>query len=277
MSKQLKIVRQTLVRRNQIKGRLIAHLPKSHCPLCGGRCRFTAANWLHAYLQCAKCGLIFTSSLPSLADLSRSYAQVENASYQIRHKTSWKDWLTHKELTLNELGIAPISKHLHHRQLALDIGCGEGYLLELLDRFGYHAEGIDLNPSFVRTSNQRGNKASVASVEQIPLDGHFDLVTMFHVVEHLRDPFEALTTIASKINPGGSLIVETPLSLDRENTDHLYCFSASALEMALTSVGMTPIRWFDYIDANYHHHNLACRAIRETDRGSDPARLLPKR
>ena len=73
-------------------------------------------------------------------------------------------------------------------------------------------------------------------------------------------PLAAVCAVTGWLSPGGRLVLETPQSPDYDNIDHLYCFSAAAMERLLRGAGLAPLRWYDYVDDNYGHHNLACVA-----------------
>lgn len=71
----------------------------------------------------------------------------------------------------------------------LEIGCGEGYFLELASLKGYHAIGIDFNSSAIKVAKNKGLEAYTYDIKQLNADSHqrFDSVAFFHVVEHLDD------------------------------------------------------------------------------------------
>ena len=222
------------------------------------------ASHMHAHLRCRACGLIFVADLPPAEDLRASYQRVHESDFQVAHKTDWAPFLAHKALTLDRLGVAVPEGDAESR--ALDLGCGEGVLLGLLRDRGYLPWGLELNPVMAAQARDAGHAVLEGSLEdEAPpagLPSPFSLVLMNHVIEHLRRPDLALRRIHGWLRPGGSLLLETPMSPDYRNIDHLYYFSAAALELLLTATGFTPVAWMDYVDDNYGHHNIACRAVR---------------
>ena len=224
---------------------------------------------MHAYLRCGACGLVFVAELPSLANLQESYLRVHLSDYQVEHKRDWGPWKQHKHATMDALKVDPPHTATGDAPLALDLGCGEGPMLEVLEQRGWQAWGLELNPAMAQQAQNNGLSVAVGSVEgtrhpssHTHLPPAFDLVLMNHLVEHLRNPVAAVCTAARWLRPGGHLVLETPLSPDYDNIDHLYCFSAAALEIMLRGAGLTPHRWYDYVDDNYGHHNLAVVAVR---------------
>jgi len=98
---------------------------------------------------------------------------------------------------------------------ALDIGCGRGEWISLLNENGFNARGIDINESMVRLASQKGLNAAVndalgelKSLEENSLD----IITAFQVVEHIKfdDVLELIKEAKRVLAPCGILILETP-------------------------------------------------------------------
>ena len=98
---------------------------------------------------------------------------------------------------------------------ALDIGCGRGEWISLLNENGFNARGIDVNESMVRLASQKGLNAAVndALSELKSLDENsLDIITAFQVVEHIKfdDVLELIKEAKRVLAPCGILILETP-------------------------------------------------------------------
>lgn len=98
---------------------------------------------------------------------------------------------------------------------ALDIGCGRGEWISLLNENGFNARGIDLNESMVKVASQKGLNAAVndALGELKSLDENsLDIITAFQVVEHIKfdDVLELIKEAKRVLAPCGILILETP-------------------------------------------------------------------
>jgi len=97
----------------------------------------------------------------------------------------------------------------------LDLGCGRGEWLELLNEQSYKAEGIDLNRIMVAKSKELGLAVKEADVicylESLEADS-VSMITGFHIIEHL--PFEILMKMFKEsyrvLQSGGIVIFETP-------------------------------------------------------------------
>jgi len=105
----------------------------------------------------------------------------------------------------------------HDKPRAFDIGCGRGEWLQMLGEMGFDAQGVDLDDAMLAACHEVGlnarNQDALSALQAAP-DGCYQLITSFHVVEHLDFDYlqllldEARRTLA----PDGLLILETPNS-----------------------------------------------------------------
>jgi SAM-dependent methyltransferase len=97
----------------------------------------------------------------------------------------------------------------------LDVGCGDGRYLEAMARRGVPRSelyGLELDEHTVDKLRQQGFNAHCERVESstsIP-EASFDLITMFHVIEHVASPREVIDRLAGWLRPGGVMALETP-------------------------------------------------------------------
>lgn len=96
----------------------------------------------------------------------------------------------------------------------LDVGCGNGLMLTLIDeRFpGKRLAGVDLSEVAVANNRERlpHMEFACADLAKDALPNHFDVVTCCEVVEHLDDPAGAVKKLASSVVPGGTVLVTCP-------------------------------------------------------------------
>lgn len=93
-----------------------------------------------------------------------------------------------------------------------DFGCGAGLFLKLAAANCIDVQGIELQKSFIRNLQSSGISCS----SNIPNDAIYDVITLFHVLEHLPDFRLKLKQIRSHLKPdgAGTLIVEVPHAND---------------------------------------------------------------
>jgi 2-polyprenyl-3-methyl-5-hydroxy-6-metoxy-1,4-benzoquinol methylase len=96
----------------------------------------------------------------------------------------------------------------------LELGSGWGFCQEFLAGCGLQSKGIDVNPDFVRTSNQRlerlgfGSRAQLASFGKIgPNIGLFDIVMSYEAFHHAVDPLSLLMKSVTCLKPNGRIVL----------------------------------------------------------------------
>jgi len=91
----------------------------------------------------------------------------------------------------------------------LDVGSGSGVLGRFLSELGL-TELFAIEPDQVARDNTKGiYKQIYRSIEEVP-DQKFDLVLLMDVLEHLVDPQTTLANLASRLNPGGEVLISVP-------------------------------------------------------------------
>ncbi|GAB4241189.1 MAG: class I SAM-dependent methyltransferase [Acidobacteriota bacterium] len=139
----------------------------------------------------------------------------------------------------------------------LDVGAGIGKFLLALDPSRWRAEGIEDAAHVVGQARRRFPRLSLypASIETFTPNHAYDVITLWHVFEHLRDPRTALRRLRSWLGPGGLLVVSLP-NLDswqadwfRENwfpfgegSRHPFHYSPESLSRLLREEGLDPVR-----------------------------------
>jgi SAM-dependent methyltransferase len=131
---------------------------------------------------------------------------------------------------------------------ALDIGCGSGRFLRALRHAGWEVAGLELNDD-TATAARTVHGLMVETALEAFADNSFDLITITHVLEHIRDPHQMLADCDRLLKPGGIIAVAVPnvdswqarwtrdswfhLDLPR----HLWHFSEAWLSTSLCGLG----------------------------------------
>jgi len=91
----------------------------------------------------------------------------------------------------------------------LDVGCGDGLFLQAL---GHEpCEGLDFSAGAVAACRARGIQAGCGALEANPFGGRqFDLVTMFHFLEHVSPAAPTLEHIKRLLGPSGEIVLQVP-------------------------------------------------------------------
>ena len=109
----------------------------------------------------------------------------------------------------------------------LDVGCGSGWLSEMLCNRGFHVTALDLGFDSIRRASARMKVRAVdvsfvlGDIYKLPYrDGSFDVAVSSEVLEHLEKPQDALNEIARVVRPGGYIVVSVPY---RERIEEILC------------------------------------------------------
>ena len=138
----------------------------------------------------------------------------------------------------------------------LDVGCGRGAYLAELRRHGWQVTGLEPSPTYSQVArDQFGLTVHTATVPGWCAHGErFDLITLWHVLEHVDDPFATVSDLRGLLAPGGLLVAEVPniagwaarrfgpdwyhLDLPR----HLHHFTPTTLQRVFRRVGFRSMR-----------------------------------
>ena len=159
-------------------------------------------------LEDSKRDMLITSPQPEAKDLPKYY---ESDSY-ISHTDSKKGLFASIYQNVRKYSLALklrliISLRGKEGSL-LDIGAGTGDFLKLAKNNHWEAKGIEPNESAANIARQKG--LEIKETIDALLGQKFDVVTLWHVLEHLPDLEITIEKIESLVKPGGTLIVAVP-------------------------------------------------------------------
>lgn len=219
------------------------------CYLCGGerivdevpRVRDNASLKV---LACAGCGLVFLSSFDHIT--SGFY---EASGMHGGHR-DLGEWL--RETAEDDQRRFEFCRSFISEKRVLDFGCGNGGFLLRARSAARTVAGVD--PEAVLVSHFREHGIPFAQ-KLSELDGVFDVITIFHVLEHMPDPRRTLVELAARLVEGGQIVIEVPNANDallrlydceafRRFTYwscHLFLFTAQTLGMLVRQAGGSPM------------------------------------
>jgi SAM-dependent methyltransferase len=135
-----------------------------------------------------------------------------------------------------------IDNRVHSVQRYLDIGCSTGILLERFrERYAPHVVGVEPGKAYRDYAKNQGLHVyeTLGDVRSAGED-RFDLISMAHVLEHLRDPVAYLVDLReSYLSASGWLLIEVPnlYSHDSFEIAHMSSFSRRTLSQAVEKAG----------------------------------------
>lgn len=203
-------------------------------------------------VQCQRCGLIYQSPRPTLAEIGQHYPP-DYEPYADHETQTRGNWLLRKAIHYGSWKRCRfVTRHKRSGRL-LDIGCAAGNFLRAMagqpgDWDLHGVELVDEIAEFAR--RQYGLQVKTGTLEQAAYpDAHFDVVTMWDVLEHVHDPAATLREIWRILKPDGLLVVRVP-NVDSwdarlfgrfwagfDPPRHLYVFGKETLERTLGQNG----------------------------------------
>lgn len=148
-----------------------------------------------------------------------------------------------------------------------DFGCGYGGFLRLNEGHAFSVAGVELR-NHCRAHLQETCPDARVEKSILDFDTSFDLVTLFHVLEHIPTPTAVLADIRQRIAPGGEVLIEVPHAGDflisrvdvpafRNFTfwsEHLVLHTPASLTAVLNASGFTDIRVQGYQRYGFTNH-----------------------
>jgi 2-polyprenyl-3-methyl-5-hydroxy-6-metoxy-1,4-benzoquinol methylase len=219
------------------------------CPLCQDRKALKLSDksrsgaTLHTVL-CIGCGLVRSDPLPH--DPVSFYSE----HYRLEYKGTYRPKAKH----VVRAGLVALDRrqklaHLLNPGLRLlDIGSGGGEFAYLMQRSGLTVVGVEPNVGYAEYSAQTyGLTILKGFVQHQSLEADaFDLVTMWHVLEHTEDPPGILRFVCRALKPGGAIVIEVPNIFatcqsprSTFHEAHLYNFSEQTLCLAAEMAGLS--------------------------------------
>jgi SAM-dependent methyltransferase len=229
-----------------------------------------------AVVQCDSCGTCFTNPRPDAASMSQFYPP-EYSPYRRRDrkvkKRRWPNpfrWL--KQPRVEKRPIA-----WHGKGRLLDFGCGSGSYLLQMRRLGWDVTGLDLSREVIEyLRDELGLRAYVGTLPHLELEPEsFDVITMWHSLEHVHEPAPLLREARRLLAPGGKVVIAVP-NIDSlpfrwfgqhwfglELPRHLTHFTPTSLLQMLQRCGFAtePIRYIRHADWLQTSAKRACSRI----------------
>ncbi|MBE7183954.1 MAG: class I SAM-dependent methyltransferase [Methylobacterium mesophilicum] len=225
------------------------------CPVCGDD-RHEDVAQLDRRLKrlptvaCAGCGLLFTNPMPTDDELSHYYRRMYRLDYQFA-LSGPKSRHIRKRTKQSARRAMAVSDLLPANGSTLDFGAGSGEFVHAMLDKGFDAHGFDLGASYGEHARVAlGDRFRVQSWQEADYAPRFDLVSSFHVIEHLSVPVAALRKMEKWLKPGGKIYVEVPdlgtppshRGFGAFHFAHLLGFNHYNLRLAAARAGLRPAR-----------------------------------
>lgn len=154
------------------------------------------------HVKCKNCQLIYMNPMEKVSKTNEYYFKAKNT-----HAPTIRE----SYLRTAKSQLCLIQRYAKGTSL-LDVGCAQGFFLFNASMAGYNAKGIEI----ARDAAEYARKEFGLDVEAKPFEelqfpeNHFDVVTLWQVLEHVPYPLKMLKDVHRILKPGGLLVVSTP-------------------------------------------------------------------
>jgi len=236
------------------------------CPICGSpehalavtAVDHTVSHDRFAIHACKQCGFHFTTPRPTQQEIGAYYLSKDYISHEAKAH-GLRDRIYHLVRKRAIRGKHQLIARHQPSGTALDVGCGTGDFLAYLRDCGYAVQGVEVSDQARAVADSKGLQVA-PNLEHLKA-GTFDLITLWHVLEHVEDPRHTLQQLHDRCAHNGLLVIAVP---DRESWDsqhygpqwaawdvprHLSHFRRTDIKRLLGEVGFTFLEsrkmWFD--------------------------------
>ena len=182
------------------------------CPLCRhatSHLKYTVENF--HIVTCRECGFVYLANPVDLAEEQQNYENYFQSANLADYRPQSTDKNIRQAWSINEQRLAWIQRYTKKGKL-LDIGCGRGYFLTHAKNQGYHVQGMEISRLAARYASEKFDlMVQIGNIdEDTVLEEEFDIITLWHVLEHFQNPRTVLENVLSMLRPNGRLYIEVP-------------------------------------------------------------------
>ena len=232
------------------------------CPVCQSKnitYLLTAEDYLvtrekFQIYSCQNCSLRFTNPRPDDNKLAGYYDSKEYISHS-NEGSSLLGGLYKIARTFTLLRKRKLIEKLSPNKQLLDLGCGTGHFIDYCQQHGWQITGVEPNAVARRQAEAKTKLPIRQDLSEIG-GSSFEVITLWHVLEHLADLEQTMNQLKSLLAPGGVLIIAVPnfdayeASLFKEYwaaydvPRHLYHFNRNAMAHLATKHGLKIARTY---------------------------------
>ena len=186
------------------------------CPVCGKDkfiinkiCKdFTVSDESFAINECLNCSFKFTSPRPDQVHLPKYYESEDYVSHEDKANNlinlAYK--IVRKITIRNKIKV--IQKHQSTGTL-LDVGCGTGHFLKYCKKKGWKITGTEPDARAKKQAIERTGAKVYQNISALK-EQKFDVITLWHVLEHIPDLNENIKLLRKLLNASGVLLIAVP-------------------------------------------------------------------
>ena len=221
--------------------------PQKPCPITGSTqayevCKVDRHGKALRNIISSESGLIYVDPVP-FENTEEFYKTEYRKSYKGVHCPKPKHIYRAGKIALARF--SRLVEYLPPKATCLDAGSSSGEFVYLLSSKGFDAQGVEANLPYANYSQaELSLSVTKAPFSEFKTEKKFDIITMFHVLEHLENPIQDLSRLGEFLKPGGKLIIEVPNILypdmafsHKWHPGHLFSFTDNTLARLLEKAG----------------------------------------
>lgn len=170
-------------------------------------------------VKCNNCGLRFTNPRPTLDSISKYYDSTEYDSHKSQSKglidivyNFARDYALSKKL-------AVINRLQPEKGKVLDVGAGTGDFLSFMEKNAWKVRGVEVAEKARLAAQNKVKGEVVSSLDQLEVKKEYEVITLWHVLEHLHDLKGSLKSLRKLLKKNGNLIIAVP-NCDSWDAEH---------------------------------------------------------
>jgi SAM-dependent methyltransferase len=193
----------------------------TRCPICDGKnfedfltCTdYTVSHETFTIVKCPTCSLLATSPRPDEHQIEKYYLSNEYISHAVgtssifdfiykfarRFTLRWKINILEKNIQ---------STACNNPQTLLDVGCGTGEFLAKCKDKGFTIAGVEPSSVARMSATKLTGQEILQTLEST--NGQFEVITLWHVLEHVHDLNQYLVSLKSKLSKNGTMFIAVP-------------------------------------------------------------------
>lgn len=162
-------------------------------------------------MACGICQVVFFSPMPMSAELKAFYSDGYHDDYSRSTMASLPFDRSRYQLLEKIIEDVRPSLLMTSNRALLDVGCGVGGFLGVARQAGWTVTGTELTQAAVERAREKlGNCVLEGDVSDLCFSRTYDLITSYHVIEHLLEPVKMLQRCYQLLSSQGALFIETP-------------------------------------------------------------------
>ncbi|MFN3403899.1 MAG: class I SAM-dependent methyltransferase [Cytophagaceae bacterium] len=221
------------------------------CKVCGhvnGSILFPFSDQRNIW-KCNACGLQYLHPVLEKDELIRLYSKDYYKSWGLDQEQLYAGLERVKKSTF-ELRIKLIQKYKSGGNI-LDIGCANGFFLEVARDKGFNPFGIEISEYSARLAAQKFGKDKIFNgvLEEAKFPEPMEVITMFDLIEHVYDPVDLLKRAKALLKENGIIVITTPNTSSLSNKlmgrkwthyklEHFFYFNLDNIKIAAEQAGL---------------------------------------